>query len=537
MKPVFALARPLALSTVAGVVLVGSFPPLDLWPLALLAPAPLCWIVSNPDLPRRTAVLSGFCFGLGFFSGVTYWVVPVMKHFGGLPWVVAVALLLLLVAVLSLFITFFAGATHGLARILGTGAALALAPALWVTVELARNHVLTGFPWARLGTSVHAVPGLLQLASVTGVYGLSFLLLATAAGMAWVGHHPRRGSAWGLLGVAVLGLAATQVWGQGRIGRLESAMASGGQSLRVACVQGNVPQDRKWSPEEAQSVVDRQVELTELAVARGARLVVWPESSLPVPLRSNGALLRRLTEVTEAVDVSLIIGSLDWRLQEAGHVYNSAFLVHSNGPPILAYDKVHLVPFGEYIPMRRLLFFASKLVEQVGQLTPGSGEQHLTTAGLPEGIPRLGILICYEILFPRQTRDAVGAGAEVLLNLTNDAWFGATSAPYQHFSEAVLRAVESGRWVVRAANTGISGVIAPTGRVVSRTELGVATLAEAEIVIANRDTFYAGVGDVFAGACVIISLSAVLLAWSGLASTFRFLPRRAVADRKPNPPR
>lgn len=497
----------------AGALLVLAFPPFDLWPLAIPAIALLCWLLSSPGPVLRAGAAAGFWFGMTFFAGSIYWVLPVMQHFGGLPWLVALLLLLLFSALLATFLAGFSAMVQYLVNQWGPGRALILAPAVWVGVELARNHVLTGFPWVRLGTALHSVPALLQLASITGVYGLSFLLLALASSLALLVRPAQRTCGAAYFSVSMLMAVAVFLWGSGRVERLR-AESETGRGVVVASVQGNVPQDRKWSPQAAEEILTRHLDLSRLAVSRGATLVVWAESSLPFPLRGPGEFGHRVQQAVRESGAVWILGSLDRRDTEQGgrRVYNSAFLVSPGQAPRLAYDKAHLVPFGEYVPLRQILFFASKLVHEVGELSGGDGKQHLAAdSGVP-GVPRLGILICYEIIFPGLARQAVREGAELLINLTNDAWFGETAAPYQHFSEAVVRAVETGRWVVRAANTGISGIIAPSGEVVAQTKLGVAALAQAEIFPRQERTLYVRWGDVFPWACAILTCLVTVLA-------------------------
>ncbi len=511
MTPPSARARAL-LAAAAGALLVAAFPPFDLWPLALLATAMLCWLLSWPGPVRQAGAQAGFWFGMTFFAGSVYWVVPVMRDYGGLPWIVALLVLLLFTALLAAFFAGFAALVQHLVNRMGPAPALILAPAVWVAAELARNHLLTGFPWVRLGNALHTIPPLLQLASVTGIYGLSFLLLALASSLALLARQAQRATGAIYLSLLLLMVVGIYTWGSGRVSRLRGE-AEPSRAVDVACVQGNVPQDRKWSPEAADEILTRHLEFTRLAASRGADLVVWAESSLPFPLRGHAEFGSRVRQVVQDTGSALILGSLDWRTvgQDGRQVYNSAFLVAAGEPAQLAYDKVHLVPFGEYVPLRQVLFFASKLVEEVGEMSAGAGQQHLAAGSAVQGVPALGILICYEIIFPGLARQAVNAGAQVLLNLTNDAWFGNTAAPYQHFSEAVVRAVETGRWVVRAANTGISGIIAPSGEVVARTELGVAGLAQAEIFPRSERTLYVRSGDVFAWACVILTVALVVL--------------------------
>jgi apolipoprotein N-acyltransferase len=503
-----------AAAGLAGATLVLAFPPYDLWPVAAAAPVPLCWIASHPRVGRGAAVLSGLAFGVAFFCGSVYWVVPVMRRFGGLSLPAALGVLLALVAYLAAF----PAAVHRLARRRGTLPALLAAPAVWAALELARNHLLTGFPWVRLGTALHAAPALLQLASVTGVYGLSALLLSIAAAAAALASAPGRGAA---IYAAAAAAAALGVAAAGSV-RLRAAPA--GEPLPVACVQGNVPQDRKWDPEEAQAILDRHARLTEAAARAGARLIVWPESSMPFALRAYPSFARAVQDLAAGLDVSLLVGSLDRRPGDGGSAtYNAAFLVDRDGRIAAVYDKIHLVPFGEYVPWRRVLWWAGSLVEEVADLRPGSGPGVLRGAA---GLPPLGVQICYEIIFPELPRRAVGGGATLLLNITNDAWFGDTSAPHQHFAEAVVRAAETGRWVVRAANTGVSGLIDARGRVVARSRLGETTIVQGVAAACSARTPYGRTGDLFAWTCAILA-AAALVSPGGAAPASEPRPRNA----------
>ena len=298
------------------------------------------------------------------------------------------------------------------------------------------------------------------------------LLLAAVAALAAFGAPSRRRLAVGYGGAVLLLSAGIAIWGGLRTSRAGSLDRDRASTIKVACVQGNIPQDRKWAPEEATAILGRHLELSREAAAEGATLIVWPESSLPFVLRSSPEFDGQVRDLARGLGVPLVIGSLDVRRDPNGDsgVYNAAFLIGGDGVLAGSYDKVHLVPFGEYVPWRWALPFASSLVEGVGDVRAGSGPRLLRDADV--GLPPLGVQICFEILFPGLVRRAVADGAELLINLTNDAWFGRSSAPHQHFAEAVVRAVESDRWVVRAANTGISGIIAPTGQVVARSELG-----------------------------------------------------------------
>jgi apolipoprotein N-acyltransferase len=346
----------------------------------------------------------------------------------------------------------------------GPVVALAIAPCLWTGLEIIRNYALTGFPWVRLGLALHDFPLLLQGAALAGVYGLSFMLMGVAAACAaLVGAAPRP-VALRFTAAAACAVGIVAAWGWMRLTDLAAEARDAGpeRRLRVACVQGNVAQAQKWAPGQAEAHLATHVRLSEEAYRDGAGLVVWPESSLPMALRSQARMEQAVREVARRSGRPLVVGSLDTRRASTGDraIYNSAFLIAADGSIAGIYDKVHLVPFGEYVPAKRWLWFVDSLVQEVGGLHAGAEGRPLVTSSLAAP---LGVEICYEIVFPEISRRAVRLGAGLLVNLTNDAWFGDTPAPYQHFAEAKVRAVESGRYLIRAANTGVSGIVAPTG--------------------------------------------------------------------------
>ena len=514
----------LGMAASSGGALVLAFPPYDLWPLAMLSPAVLCWMAAQPRLTASRILQVGLMFGGVFWLGTLYWIASVMLRYGQLSWPSSISVLVLLVGYLSLFPAAFCASVHSLARHRGRGYALVAAPLVWAGLELLRNYLFTGVPWARLGTALHSSPGLLQIASLTGVYGLSAVCIAVAAGLAWV-VGPRKGpSHAGWIGIAcvLILLVGALLWGRWRIREihLQGELAEGWTG--VASVQGNIAQDLKWDREMAELILDRHARLTRDGAQRGAELLVWPESSMPLAVRRNEALGERLQGLARETEASLLVGSLDWRADEDGRtrVFNSAFLIGPDGRVADRYDKVHLLPFGEYVPLRDLLFFVSSLVEEVGQLRPG-----LELAPVRgEATPVLGVQICYEIAFPELARSLSRQGAEVLVNITNDAWFGNSSAPYQHFAEAKMRAVETGKWLVRSANTGISGIVSPTGTVVERSALGEVALVQGRILPSRRLSPYVRFGDVFAWTCAI--LAAIALLWARFSSSARHVPPR-----------
>jgi apolipoprotein N-acyltransferase len=433
----------------------------------------------------RRAFLLGLLTGLIYFGGTVYWTSGVMARFGGIAFPLAVAIAGLLVAYLALFPALFALLLHVLvAR--GGRAWLWLAPAVWVATEYGRLAIFGGFPWVLLGYSQVTVLPVAQLASIGGVFGLSALLTTSATAAAWA-VLSTRGRRWGpLTGVAVaVAIAAT--WGTLRLSANDLVRA--GRPLRVGIVQGNVDQGVKWDPARAEEIFTRYLRLTESVADQGARLVLWPESSTPFYFE-YGAESQILRELARRRHLQLLVGSDQWEQATPPRTYNAAFLVNADGTTGGVYRKVHLVPFGEYVPFQRLLFFAKPLVEAVSDFAPGTAVNTLPVEG-----GAVSTAICYEVVYPGLIREGVLNGSTLLTTITNDAWFGRSSAPWQHFAMAAMRAVEQGRYLVRAANTGISGVVDPYGRVLLQSGLFEEGAWTADVRLIEQRTFYGHTGD------------------------------------------
>ncbi|MGH9163626.1 MAG: apolipoprotein N-acyltransferase [Vicinamibacteraceae bacterium] len=442
----------------------------------------------------------GLITGLTYFAGTVYWTADVVAVYGGLQPVVSFLVAGLLVAYLALFPAVFALVVARVAAASSIAVACSTAPAVWVATEWVRGVLLSGFPWVLLGYSQTDVLPIAQLASVTGVYGLSALAAASSAAIAWT-LYSRTRHAWTALAVVGLVALLVAVWGRARMAAGE--WTSKGDPLTVGIVQGNVPQDQKWDRAHAVEIFDRYLRLSRQAVQRGAKLVVWPESSTPFQFEDEPVGRQMIAEVASEGGAHMLIGSSEIvRAQgEAPRYYNAAFMVSPRATeetPV--YRKMHLVPFGEYVPFRQLLFFVRPLVEGVGDFTPGDA-----VTILPVGTARISTAICYEIIFPSLAREAVAGGSELLTTMTNDAWYGRSSAPYQHFEQARLRSIEQGRYLVRAANTGISGIVDPYGRVVMRTPLFQSRMAVGDVRLITDRTLYSRTGDIFAYACLLLT--------------------------------
>ena len=428
------------------------------------------------------------------------WLTHTMTTFSQMTMPVAVLVLLALAGYLALFWGGVAWALAWLRGRLGTGA-LWLAPALWVAGELGRTYLLGGFPWGLLGYVPSRRLLVIQIAAWTGVYGVSALLVLVNTALAWTAVERR----WRAAGLSLAGAA---VAGALLVGHAHLAPVDA-PTLRVAVVQGNIAQAVKWDAGFKAETLRIYGELTR-AVAPGSRLVVWPEAAVPAYVRFEPAALRWLTDLAAGVRVPLLVGVPDAETDGRRVRYlNSAFLVESAGVRA-RYDKMHLVPFGEYVPLKRLLFFVEAIAAEIGDFTPGRQVTILPLEDTP-----FGTVICYEVIFPGLFRRFVAEGASFMTNITNDAWFGDSGGPLQHLAMVPLRAVENRIAIVRAANTGVSAFVLPSGAIQSTLPLGVRGTLRAEVPLRRGYTFYARFGDVFAYACAAISGAALV---GGLAA-------------------
>ena len=447
----------------------------------------------------------GLTTGVVYFSATLYWITDVMVLYGRMPTIVGVVINGLLVAYLALFPAMFALVMRRLLTTLGTRALMA-APFVWVGTELGRTYVPPGgFPWVLLGYSQVTTLPIAQLASLFGVYGVSALVASvSAAAVFCVATPSRRERGFAVACVAGTILLVT-IWGSMRVARGEWTRM--GEPLQVGLAQGNVDQGEKWSPDRAAAIFQDYLNITRQAIGAGAGLVVWPESATPFMFKADLAAAERIRTLAKQARVPILFGSdeIDSRVensrQVADRAYNSAFLVGANGTTAGVYRKVHLVPFGEYVPFKQWLFFAAPLVEAIGTGFAAGEDANV----LPLGDHHISVAICYEIVYPALIRQFVRRGSELLTTITNDAWFGRTSAPYQHFAQASMRAIEEGRYLVRSANTGISGLVDPYGRVLVRTEIFRPAVIVGSVRLLDTATVYARVGDLFAYGSTLIT--------------------------------
>jgi apolipoprotein N-acyltransferase len=338
------------------------------------------------------------------------------------------------------------------------------------------------------------------------VYGLSALVAFVNAAMAVALLTSGRARVRSLAAAAVL-LAAVAAWGTWRIA--DGSLTRAGTPVRVGLVQGNIPQEDKWRAEEARRIFTTYIAMTRDVVRRGAEYVIWPESSTPFSFESDPVGEQVVRALAREIGVPLLFGSDQISSGEPAAHYNAAFQLSPDGTTAAVYRKIHLVPFGEYVPLSDWLTLFPPLVQTLAGFAPFTPGDSMVM--LPAGSHLTSTAICYEVVYPSLVRDAVLGGSELLTTITNDAWYGHSSAPYQHFAMASMRAIEHGRYLARAANTGISGVVDPYGRVVADTALfdEVGLVAEARFLTSR--TIYTAIGDAMAYLAIALTAAALIV--------------------------
>ena len=487
--------RRLAVAALAGFALHLAFPRPGWDLLGWVALAPVLALAATAGTPRR-AFIEGWVAGLAFFLPLLRWLTHTMTTFSTMGPVLAVLVVLALAGYLALFWGGVSWALAWLRARLGVWA-LWLAPALWVAAELARTYFLSGFPWGLLGYVPSQRLLVIQIAAWTGVYGVSALLVLVNTALAWTAVERR----WRAAAAATLA-AAVAVAGVLLVGRGHLAPANA-PTLPVAVVQGNIPQAVKWDAAFKAETLQIYGDLTR-AAAPGSRLVLWPEAAVPAYVRFEPGAMQWLTDLARGVRVPLLVGVPDADRDGSRTLYlNSAFLVDAGGLRA-RYDKIHLVPFGEYVPLKRLLFFVEAIAAEIGDFAPGRQVALLPLEGTP-----FGTVICYEVIFPDLFRRFVAEGASFMTNITNDAWFGDSGGPLQHLAMVPLRAVENRIAIVRAANTGVSAFVLPSGAIQSTLPLGARGTLRGDVPLRREETFYTRFGDIFAYACAAASCAAL----------------------------
>ncbi len=442
----------------------------------LLLPSALILAARQARTTKEAARL-GFLTALPAYTAGLYWLAIPVHDYGGLPWALALPCPVLVGAVLAAYASIFCLLLHR-AKAADHFVGALFAAALWAGLELARNTLLTGFPWLTLSSALAPWPWAIGLAAWIGAFGLSGVLVGICHALV-AGRGP-----WKLAALPLLALCLLPAQ--------PSAPEPSRTTASAALIQGNIDQNQKWEPSLQASILDTYRTLSRKAVAdHHPDIVIWPETAMPFYFQDGGELAEAMRATVAELGTALIAGSPAYSVprgadQPAYVLHNRAYLLDTSGHTLSWYDKEHLVPFGEYVPLGQWLPFVTKLVPGEYEFRPG-----LNPATLKTGRLSMGALICYEAIFPELAQKQVELGANVLVNISNDAWFGRSSAPLQHLHLTILRAVEQNRSIIRATNTGITTFIGPTGELHGQTALFAPDiLHKADIELLTATTFY-----------------------------------------------
>jgi apolipoprotein N-acyltransferase len=503
---------PYAFALISGVCLALSFPRFGHPAFGWIALVPLLvalsgWrgVVEPPrGQPALRAFMCGLLAGWIYFAGTVYWTADVVRTFGGLPAPAAFFGMAMLALYLALYPAVCALITARIVRAIGWRGLLSF-PAAWVATEYWRGtYIMGGFPWVPLGNSQVEMLPVAQVASVFGVYGISAVVALVNVLIACALIAAGRKRVALLAGAVAVPLlcAAAGAWRMA-----DGSLTRQGDAITVGLVQANIDQATKWSGRFARKIFTTHISITRDVAHRGATFVVWPESSLPFRYNDNAAGREELQRLVRELGIHLLFGS-DEEINDQTS-YNSAFLIAPSGETLAVYRKIHLVPFGEFIPYGGLLAFFPPLVETLGGFAPFAPGTSVVM--LPLGTHQASTAICYEVTYPDLIATAVRQGSQLLTTITNDGWYGTSSAPYQHFEMARMRAIEQGRYLVRAANTGISGIVDPYGRLVARSAIFKEAGIVGEVRLLEDRTIYSRIGDVIPYAAIAWSLVALAM--------------------------
>jgi len=491
--------RSIGAPLVSGLLFALAFPKVQLGWLAWLALVPLFSVMEKQ--PWR----AGFSAGLVFFAAMLYWLNNVMTTFGHLPLPLSVVIYLLLVVYLAAYWGATCWCACYIERCLKLPLALVL-PVVWLVFEYVRNYALSGFPWGNIAYSQTPYLTLIQSADLGGVYVMVALLVLVNYAIAKLLQALRcRGVLpWRLLVIVATLWLVNYAYGVWRIHNDVNSQIQD-RAVRVALIQGNVQQSLKWQPRHLSTTLDNYRQLS--AMVDRPELLIWPESATPFFFQDSGLKSDMVRAVARERQSLLLFGSPAYTMQHTGEqkryrYLNSAYLLSLQGQVLGRSDKVHLVPFGEYVPLSNVLSFVNKLAHGVGDFV--AGVKHL----LPMADHQLGVLVCYEAIFPDIARDQVKRGAQLLVNITNDSWFGDSSAPWQHLDMTRWRAVENRVWIARCANSGVSAFINPVGEVTQQSQLFSRETVVEEVYFADDTSLYTHTGDT-----VPLLLCVVVLVW------------------------
>ncbi len=466
-----------------------------LWIFAWFAFGPLFFVLRGKN--KLQAFLFSYIAGLIFWAGTIYWLI----HVTLLGQVILILYLALYFGLFGLIVSAYP---------LPTTYYLLSIPAAWVLLEYCRSHLMTGFPWALLGYSQYQNLAVIQIADITGAYGVSFLVMmvnvviysvidsrfASACPIGRVNSSKRK-----FIFISLICIFITLAYGYYKIYRTPD---TGHRTpIKISVIQGNIPQELKWYKGSRDFIINKYLRLTKEASKDKPDLLIWPEASLPVVLEDEPEYFARVNNLAGETGIPLLLGAVTTK---KGFYYNSAILISSNTKQFTQYNKLHLVPFGEFIPLKGVFPFLEHIAP-IGDIEKGKDFTFFTLQSTYYLLPtKFSVLICFEDLFPELSREFVKRGANFLVNITNDAWYKRTSALEQHFQASVFRAIENQVYLVRSANTGLSGFISPQGKFIALDKFSDSYYTEEIIPGPAKISFYTRFDDVFVLICGIILL-------------------------------
>jgi apolipoprotein N-acyltransferase len=522
-----------ALAIISGVLFAWSFPNVDAGWLIFIALLPLFVALTRVESYKGAFVIGWLSQGVAWLLMVP-WVIRVMSHYGGLPYITGLLIFVAMCAYLGMYGGLFAVLFHRIAPSIRFRRWL-FVPIAWAVVEYIRTYLFSGFPWSLIAASIVDYTPLVQFDRVAGPYALGVLILLPCTLLAWLVTRGVGGGEWGVGAEAnkaaaneaaasshptpptphsptkhtpIFAIAAVAIimfvwWTTGYVAEKVIGRPTPAPVARAGLLQPNISQEMRWDNDNIVLIYRRMMAMTDEATSHGVNVVIWPESTVPLSYATTDFYQHAIEDVSRAHGVDIILGSVAEDAAQPDKLWNAAFLV-SGGRTIGHYDKIRLVPFGEYVPLRKMLFFAHKLVHAVGQFEFGTKDTPL------DGKFRYGPAICYEVVFPQIPRMQTVHGANVLVTITNDAWYDGTSAPRQHLNQARLRAIENDRYLLRAGTTGISAVIDPTGQIVKQLEMGKQGIIYADFQPRTSVTPYVHYGDWFAWVAMMMVIAGMV---------------------------
>jgi len=467
--------------------------PLVRLPFLILAVPLVLALMARTATDGRQALRRGWFFGWLCASASLYWIAIPVHDYGFLPWVLAVPCPMLMAAVLAIYPAAFCWLLRKTSPPLGALGSGLLAFLAWTGLEALKGWLFSGFPWLPLAASLACWPAAIQSVSLIGAYGLSGVLAGCGVWLAGPGLSPR------LAALAVLAaLAGYGLWA------VDRPVATDGE-MSAALVQGDIDQAQRWDASTLNLAIQTYIDLSRSVMSKKPDVVVWPETSLTYFVQEDSHQTGLVRDFVRSSGVPLVAGAPGYERTKTGaDIFNRAYLITDKGLEAF-YDKMHLVPFGEYAPFGKDIPILSSLMQGVGAFTPG-----LEDAPLRHGRLAMGMLICYECIFPELAQKRVSDGANVLVNISNDAWFGRSAAPRQHLELAVLRAVEQNRFLLRSTNTGVTALVDPRGRVLDQTELFTrAAVSVTGVGLVSETTVYHRLYGLLELACSLLALAAL----------------------------